>query len=181
MEVLSDELRQADEDNPRGYLEHQPVRNLLKDSRWLFEARGKAIKIVAPLLVALPSGLACLAILCERDLDEVLDSQERMLRRGNPGLEGTPERRRMLKDEYLRMLDRVKAMLSARPHTQTLIVDYAAAVSGGMSAAERIYDFLGAPLDIAKMAAAVDPALHRNRRHSLTHRTENARSFSPPL
>ncbi len=164
VEVLSDELRQADQDNPRGYLEYQPVKNLLKDSRWLFEARGKAIKIVAPLLVALPSGLAYRVILCERDLDEVLDSQERMLRRRNSGLEATPERRRLLKDEYLRTLDRVKAMLAARPHSQMLIVEYAAAVSDSMSTALRINAFLGASLNIAKMAAAVDPALHRNRR-----------------
>jgi hypothetical protein len=164
VEVLSDELRQADQDNPRGYLEYQPVKNLLKDSRWLFEARGKAIKIVAPLLVALPSGLACRVILCERDLDEVLDSQERMLRRGNSGLEATPERRRMLKDEYLRTLDRVKAMLAVRPHSQMLIVEYAATVSDSMSTALRINAFLGASLNIAKMAAAMDPALHRNHR-----------------
>ena len=81
--VLSDELRTADEDNPRGYLEFEPVKNLLKDSHWLFEARGKAIKIIAPLLSALPPGLPCRVILCERDLDEVLDSQERMLLRRN--------------------------------------------------------------------------------------------------
>jgi hypothetical protein len=118
VEVLSDELRQADQDNPRGYLEYQPVKNLLKDSRWLFEARGKAIKIVAPLLVALPSGLACRVILCERDLDEVLDSQERLLLHRNQLPAGTPERRRMLKDEYLRTLGRVKAMLTRRPGTQ---------------------------------------------------------------
>jgi len=103
-------------------------------------------------------------ILCERDLDEVLDSQERMLRRRNSGLEATPERRRLLKDEYLRTLDRVKAMLAARPHSQMLIVEYAAAVSDAMSTALRINAFLGASLNIAKMAAAIDPALHRNRR-----------------
>jgi tetratricopeptide (TPR) repeat protein len=61
--VLSDELRAADEDNPRGYLEFEPVKNLLKDSRWLMDARGRAIKIVAPLLAALPPGLACRVIL----------------------------------------------------------------------------------------------------------------------
>jgi hypothetical protein len=55
-------------------------------------------------------------------------------------------------------------MLAARPRTQTLIVDYAAAVSDSLSAAERICDFVGTPLDIAKMAAAIDPALYRNRR-----------------
>ena len=111
--VLSDGLREADEDNPRGYLEFEPVKNLLKDSKWLFGGGGKAVKIVAPLLAALPPGLACRVILSERDLEEVLDSQERMLLRRNQPLEPTPERRRMLKEEYLRTLARVKAMLRA--------------------------------------------------------------------
>ena len=35
MGVLSDALREPDEDNPRGYLEFEPVKNLLKDSTWL--------------------------------------------------------------------------------------------------------------------------------------------------
>ena len=56
MGVVSDGLRAADEDNPRGYFEFEPVKNLLKDSKWLFEARGRAIKIVVPLLGALPDG-----------------------------------------------------------------------------------------------------------------------------
>ena len=93
MDILSDGLREADEDNPRGYLEFEPVKNLLNDSKWLFEARGKAVKIVAPLLAALPPGLPCRVILSERDLDEVLDSQERMLARRNQPLgrdAGTP-------------------------------------------------------------------------------------------
>ena len=155
MAVLSDELRAADEDNPRGYLEYEPVKNLMKDSNWLFKARGKAIKIVAPLLVALPPGLPCRVILCERDLDEVLDSQERMLlRRNRPPL--TPERRRMLKAEYLRTQERLK--------TQALVIRHSDAISDPLSTAERINNYLGGALDTAKMAAAVDPALHRNRR-----------------
>ena len=113
--VLSDGLRAADEDNPRGYLEFEPVKNLLKDSKWLFEARGKAVKIVAPLLAALPPGLPCRVILCERDLDEVLDSQERMLARRNQPLAATPERRRMLKDEYARTLSRRESDAGAAP------------------------------------------------------------------
>src|SRR6185312_9405208 len=43
--VMSDGLREADEDNPRGYLEYEPVKNLLKDASWLGEGRGKALKI----------------------------------------------------------------------------------------------------------------------------------------
>jgi tetratricopeptide (TPR) repeat protein len=163
MNVLSDELRAADEDNPRGYLEFEPVKNLLKDSKWLLEVRGRAIKIVAPLLAALPPGLACRVILCERDLDQVLDSQERMLQRRNQLPAASPERRRMLKDEYLRTLGRVTTMLARRPGTQLLVIKYNTAVSDPLGAAERINDFLGGGLDIVNMAAAVEPALYRNR------------------
>jgi tetratricopeptide (TPR) repeat protein len=164
--VLTDELRAADEDNPRGYLEFEKVRNLRKNSQWLFEARGKAIKIVAPLLAALPAGLACRVILTERDLDEVLDSQDRMLARRNQPLAATPERRRMLKDEYRRSLERVKAMLAHRPNTQLLTIDHSTAISDPLAVAGSINNFLGGGLDVAKMAAAVEPALHRNRAHT---------------
>jgi len=163
LDTVSDESRPPDEDNPRGYLEFEPVKNLLNDSKWLCGARGRAIKIIAPLLARLPAGLACRVILCERDLDEVLDSQERMLRRRNRLPAATPERRRRLKGEYRRTLDRVKAVLTRRPYTQLLVIEYGAVISDSLSAAERINEFLGGGLDARKMAAVVDPALYRNR------------------
>lgn len=162
MGVLSDELRAADEDNPRGYFEYSPVKNLLRDSRWLFEGRGRAIKIVAPLLAALPPGLACRVVLCERDLDEVLDSQERMVLRRNQLPAPPPNRRALLKDEYLRTLSRAKAMLTRRPGTQLLVVQYGTAISDSLATSERLNTFLCGGLDVAKMAAAVEPTLHRN-------------------
>ncbi len=161
--VLADESRAADEDNPRGYLEFAPVKNLLKDSKWLFEGRGRVIKIVAPLLAALPPGLACRVILSERDLDEVIDSQERMLVHRNQPLAATPERRRMLKEEYVRTLVRVKAMLTRRALTQLLVIEHGNAISDPLITAEKLNTFLGGRLDVAKMAAAIDPTLHRNR------------------
>jgi predicted AlkP superfamily phosphohydrolase/phosphomutase/tetratricopeptide (TPR) repeat protein len=164
MDVLSDGLREADEDNPRGYLEFEPVKNLVKSSQWLFEGRGKAIKIVAPLLAALPPGLACRVILCERDLDEILESQERMLVRRNRPMAATPERRRMLKDEYVRTLGRVEAMLARRPGTQLLVIEHRHAISDSLVTAKKVNKFLGGGLDVAKMAAAIDPTLYRNRR-----------------
>ena len=163
IQVLSDGLRAADEDNPRGYLEFEPVKNLLMDSKWLVEHRGKAVKIVAPLLAALPSGLACRVILSERNLDEVLDSQDRMLARLNPRRAATPERRRMLKDEYVRTLARVEALLARRPSTQLLVIQHGDLISDPVAAAEKLNRFLGGAFDVAKMAAAVDPNLHRNR------------------
>jgi len=40
MTILTDGRRAPDADNPRGYLEFEPVKRLLKDSKWLPEARG---------------------------------------------------------------------------------------------------------------------------------------------
>jgi predicted AlkP superfamily phosphohydrolase/phosphomutase/tetratricopeptide (TPR) repeat protein len=163
LDVVSDGLRTADEDNPRGYLEFERVKNLLKDSNWLFEGRGKAIKIVAPLLVALPEGLACRVILSERDLEEVLDSQDRMLARRKQPAAATPQRRRMLKQEYARTMDRVKAMLARRPATELLVVEHSDVISDPWASAGKVNEFLGGGLNVGKMAAAIDPALHRVR------------------
>ena len=159
--ILSDGARQADEDNPHGYFEFEPVKQLLKNSQWLFEARGKAVKIVAPLIGALPRGLACRVILCERNLEEVLDSQDRMLkRRGQPA---APEHRELLKQEYTRTIAGVKAMLRRRPDTELLVIEHGEAIADPVRTAGRVNEFLGGGLDIAKMAVVVDPALHRNR------------------
>jgi tetratricopeptide (TPR) repeat protein len=163
MSILSDGSREADEDNPRGYLELKRVKNLWNDSKWLSEERGKAVKIVAPLLAALPPDLPCRVILTERDIEEVLDSQQRMLMRHSQPLSSPPERRRMLKAEYTRTLARVKTMLTQRPSTQLLVIEHRNVVSDPLVTAEKINEFLGGGLDPAKMAAAIDPALHRNR------------------
>lgn len=163
VEVMSDGLREPDIDNPRGYLEYEPVRNLLKDSSWLANERGKAIKIVAPLLGALPAGLPCRVIFSDRDLDEVLDSQERMIRNRRQQIEPTPERRQMLKNEYAKTSVRVKTMLARRPGTQLLSVGYRDTVVHPAAIAAQLNRFLGGGFDVEKMAASVDPSLHRNK------------------
>jgi hypothetical protein len=111
----------------------------------------------------LPPGLACRVILSERNIEEVLDSQERMLVRRNQPLAATPERRRLLKEEYVRTLSRVKAMLTRRPRTQLLVIEHSDAISDPLVTAGKLNRFLGGGLDVAKMAAAIDPTLHRSR------------------
>jgi hypothetical protein len=58
--------------------------------------------------------------------------------------------------------------LARRPRTQFLIVEHAAAISNPLAAAEAVNDFLGGRLDVRKMAARVDPALHRNKRQEFS-------------
>src|SRR5919108_966564 len=55
--VVTDGLRAADEDNPKGYYEDERVKDLYEasDKRWLREARGRVVKIISFLLKSLPS------------------------------------------------------------------------------------------------------------------------------
>ena len=81
LEILTDGQREADEDNPRGYFEFLPATQLRTDASWVPDAKGKAVKIVAQLLRFLPPDQKYRFILMDRSLDEVLVSQEKMLRR----------------------------------------------------------------------------------------------------
>ena len=167
---LMDGERPADADNPRGYYEYGPVRRLREDASWLAGARGKAVKIVSPLLNALPGEIACSVIFMERDLDEVLASQRALLhRRAAQGvirpaefdasrLDREDARLRVL---YAEHLHRVRDWLRRRAHTPVLGVAYTGVLGDPHGAALTVAAFLGLPLDVAAMARAVDPSLRR--------------------
>ncbi|MBM3861905.1 MAG: tetratricopeptide repeat protein, partial [Verrucomicrobia bacterium] len=79
--VLTDGARAADENNPRGYFEFEKAKQLATDNSWLTSAKGKVVKIVTQLLRALPSSNECRyrVIFMQRNLDEVIASQQKML------------------------------------------------------------------------------------------------------
>jgi len=84
--ILTDGVRAADSNNPWGYLEYDPVKRLPLESAWLSLARGKVLKVVAPLLRWLPSEAAdgsplqYRVVFMNRDFQGIADSQLRMLR-----------------------------------------------------------------------------------------------------
>jgi hypothetical protein len=80
MPILSDGERQADADNPRGYLEWERIKQLPQDPACIGEGKGKAVKVISRLLLALPEGHEYRVIFMQRPLPEVLASQEVMLR-----------------------------------------------------------------------------------------------------
>ena len=94
--ALTDGLRVADENNPKGYFELEQVKQLPEgDTGWVQTARGKAVKVISYLLESLPGEVSYRVIFMQRDLDEVLLSQKRMLDRdGKP--EGMPMTSRWL-------------------------------------------------------------------------------------
>ena len=161
--LVTDGLRSADASNPNGYYEFEPVKDLDKpgDHAWLRGARGKGVKIISLLLTHLPESFDYQVVFMQRDLDEIIGSQDKMLAaRGEAqGAEG--DRMRALYSEHLARVDR---FLSQRSCFATLRVPYAGVLANPAAEAARLNEFLGGQLDVTRMAAVAEPKLYRNRR-----------------
>jgi Sulfotransferase domain len=160
IEVLTDNIRTADTDNPRGYYEFERVKKLKDDTSWVPESRGKAVKMVSQLLLDLPRTESYRVIFMERDLDEMLTSQEKMLERLNR--DAAP--REDIKRAFVKHLERLHDWLTEQLHIQVLHVKYSDLVEQPDKEARRVSEFLGGRADAQAMASAVDPALYRNRK-----------------
>ena len=162
MAIVTDGIRAADEDNPNGYFEDERVKALAKnpDKTWVAEARGKALKVVSLLLQHLPPTQKYQVVFVHRRLEEVLASQAKMLaRRGQPSTASDAEMTRVFEGH----LAKVRQLLTTSPQFELLEVRHEVVIKDPLGEAKRIQQFLGRPLDVEKMAAAVDPKLHRNR------------------
>ncbi|MFO0263382.1 MAG: sulfotransferase domain-containing protein [Planctomycetota bacterium] len=159
LEPLTDQLRTPDQSNPRGYFEYEPVKSLARDQSWLPEARGKVVKIIVQLLAYLPPELPVRTILLERDLEEVLASQAKMLNKSIP-----PAQWQTLKETFRKHWEQARQTFSLRPESSLIVVNYRELVTSPETVIERLERFL-APADLRreKMLAAIDPALYRNR------------------
>ena len=160
--ALSDGQRQADDDNPRGYYEFEPVKRLQKDSSWLSEAQGKAVKIIAQLLPNLPP-LNFRLIFMDRDLDEVVRSQRRMLQRS--GRQGGTLADSQLSDVYAKQLSALGKVLR-RGRIPVLRISHRQCIEDPSTVAGEVNRFLGGKLDCTAMTVAVDRNLYRQRSES---------------
>jgi hypothetical protein len=163
MPVLTDGVRTPDESNPKGYYEFEPVKELhqQRDTAWLGDARGKAVKIVSFLLTWLPETYDYKVIFMRRDLREVIASETTMLlKRGEEPAAASEEQTRIV---YQQHLDKVDRFLSSRRCFSTLTVNYRQALERPEEAARQMREFIGHRLDIEQMAHVADPTLYRNR------------------
>jgi len=155
----TDEHRPPDEDNPRGYFEHEQATRLHQDASWVPQARGKAVKIVAHLLPFLPPREQYRLIFMHRDMREVVASQKAMLERlGRKGGELTEAR---LIRTYTQQLVRVQTWLRRRAEIPVLAVNYAEALADPQATAARLARFLGEPFDAPAASTAIEPSLRR--------------------
>lgn len=161
---LTDQIRAADDDNPKGYYEFERVKRLPQgDAAWLDEARGRSVKVISALLTYLPPSHQYHVIFMRRHLDEVLRSQRKMLERRGQSAADDDEAMRALLQEHEAS---VRQWAAAQPNIAFLAVDYNAMLADPPAAVAQLRGFLGRDLDLIAMAAAVDASLYRNRRSS---------------
>ncbi len=162
VEILCDEQREPDGDNPRGYFEYTPVKRLDRDSAWVEAAQGKALKVVAPLLPHLPVALRYDVIFIDRALEEVLASQQVMMK--NRGFDApTPEQDAALRTLFEKSLAAAKMWLAACPDVRCLNLSHAQLLANSQQEAAKIAAFLGVETQAEALARVVDSTLYRQR------------------
>ena len=173
LDLVVDDAREADEDNPKGYYEDERVMDLaeMPDKGWLRGARGRVIKVVSSLLNHLPPSNQYKIVFMRRNLYEVLASQQKMLARR--GEESHTDDEEMLK-MYQAHLEKVEFQIRFRSNLDAIYVHYPDVVANPATEARRIADFVGGDLDVDHMVSAVDRKLYRNR-----HTSQDGKPDSP--
>ena len=161
LSVVTDGLRTADEDNPKGYYEDERVKDLYQpgDKAWLRDSRGKVIKIISFLLKSLPDDNNYKVLFMHRNLREIVASQNKMLARRGEKNDTPDDRAVALLEEQVRDA----RFFLRRPQFEVLELNYRETLDSPRPLAIRMAEFVDEPLDVEKMTQVVDVQLYRNR------------------
>ncbi len=157
LKVLSDENRKPDQSNPKGYFEYDPVMSLHKDNSWLHLAKDKTVKVVAPLLKFLDPKYRYKIIFMNRDLTEVVKSQQKMIGRDPETLPLN------LFDAYSKQLNKVEFWKNNEPGVELIYINYTDVLNNTNEAISKIISFVGVEMNREAMASCVDKSLYRNK------------------
>ncbi len=158
--LLIDHQREADDDNPKGYYEFEEVKTINKDNSWLNLAKGKVVKIVSPLLKYLSDEFNYKIIFIERDLNEVLASQKKMLK--NRDTEDQISDSELI-NYFEEHLSTIKSWLANKTNIEVVYIDYNKILKGDQEYLKKIKSLLGEETNLEKMKEVVDQRLYRNQ------------------
>ena len=157
VKILTDENRKADNSNPKGYFEYDPVMSIHKDNLWLDKAKDKSVKVVAPLLKFLDPKYRYKVIFMNRDLTEIIKSQQKMIGKDPQTL---PTR---LLNAYKKHLLQVEIWKDREPGVELIYLNYKDVLNNTEESLEKVVSFLGVEMNKDQMASCVDKSLYRNK------------------
>ena len=156
--VAADGKRKPDENNPKGYFEVEGIIDKIKaEPRRILDFEGKVLKVIAyGLQFLLPGDYSIIYV--ERNIEEVLDSMEKMMA-------AKDEEREKTKKAFIKLNEKTKEEITKRKDMRILFIDYNQVLLNPRENLEKIYRFLkNENLDLERMIAAVDKNLWRQRR-----------------
>jgi hypothetical protein len=128
-----------------------------KDNTWLEKAQNKSVKVVAPLLKFLDPKFRFKVIFMNRDLTEIVKSQQKMIGK-NPDI--LPVN---LFEAYKKHLNQVETWKNKEPGVELIYVNYRDVLENPEEESSRINKFLGLDLNPSEMATCIDKSLYRNK------------------
>ena len=159
--IYQDHVRKADDNNPKGFFEHENVKSLVKKNNWLKDARGKVVKIVSPLIRFLPPPYNYKIIVVKRDAVEVVQSQHKMLvKAGKADASSYPIN---MEDTLKKQFQSALEWMEKQPNVEFLIIDFKKAIAEPKAVAADVATFLKMDLDLEAMANSSVKELYRNR------------------
>lgn len=163
LNILTDNIRTADDDNLQGYYEFERVKQMREgDVAWVDEARGNVVKVISALLEHLPAGYPYKIIFMEREMMEILASQRKMLeRRGKPG---NPAEDGKFTELYGKHLEKVRNWLAGQANMNVLFIRYNEMLAHPDEYAAKVADFLGITMDVKSMAEVPQEQYYRQRK-----------------
>ena len=162
IDVVTDDVRKADEDNPRGYFELEHVKKLKENNDWLAGCRGKAVKVISLLLFDLPSSYHYKIIFMQRNMFEVLASQKVMLKRRGEIGDGISDEEMAKKFE--KHIMQVEDWIAQQRNMEVLYVSYNEVIKNPLFYSETVNRFLGQDFNTKAMSEAVEKKLYRQRK-----------------
>jgi hypothetical protein len=162
LDVLTDDIREADEDNLKGYYEDERVKVLHEDNVWIGEAEGQVVKVISYQLKHLPKDHEYCIIFMKRKIAEVLASQKKMMVRRGESTDDVPDA--VMTGIFQKHLDETYNWLAEQPNMRVLYISYNDSLQDPAPTVEQVNEFLGGEMDIENMMTIVDPSLHRQRK-----------------
>ncbi len=160
--VFTDNLRIADENNKKGYYEHEAVKIIHKDNTWMKNAVGKTVKVVSHLLTSLPMRFKYKIVFMERDLDEVTVSQSKMLQ--NLGKLAPDTAHFSIEQSFRKTNDKVKTWLNDKQNMNVIYIDYKEAVTNSEIVIEQLNEFFESKLNTQHMQQIIDKNMYRTQK-----------------
>ncbi len=159
--LFVDNNRSPDQNNPRGYFEHIAVKNIENDHDWLKSVPGKAIKIVSHLLFYLPDIYFYKIIFMQRNINEIIRSQNKMLSLANP--ETKTEDPKFLKNLFNKNIEQVFKWEKMHLNVELLCLNYIDVLNKTEGEVNKIISFLDLQEESSSLNHIVSKDLYRSK------------------